>query len=503
MILALLAFPFVLQAQNNGVPHGVESVTAADVKKHIYVIANDSMMGRDTPSPGLEMTARYVASRFQAAGLKPGGDSGSFLQRYPVSRRRTDGAGSSVVFTMGALRVLASAARDARYISGPKTGRPVSATAVLLGGTLTPDVIASLDLAGKSVLYVLDFARPLTPQQQGVDAVMERHPATIVLVSNRDTATFTQRVAQQFQERVAVGDEMADGPSWVEVHERTLAPVFAAAEIDSTGLHGAAPLVRPLPGLLVTSTMSERVSAATTAPNVVGIIEGTDPVLKNEYIVFSAHMDHDGIRSGAKQDSIMNGADDDASGTVGVIALATAFSTTPPRRSLIFLTVSGEEKGLWGSDYFAGHPPVPMARVVADLNMDMIGRNWRDTIVVIGKEHSDLGATLNRVSAAHPELGMHAIDDLWPQESFYYRSDHFNFARRGVPVLFFFNGVHADYHQPSDSPDKIDYEKESRIIKLVYYTGQDVANAASRPQWNAESYRRIVQVKEPETGNRK
>jgi Zn-dependent M28 family amino/carboxypeptidase len=340
MLLALLALPLVLKFQSNSVAQGAESVTAADVKKHIFVIANDSMMGRDTPSPGLEMTARYIAARFQAAGLKPGGDNGSYLQRYPVRRRR-------------------------------------------------------------------------------------------------DT----------------------------------------------------------LPEVLVASTMSERVSGATTAPNVVGIIEGTDPVLKNEYVVFSAHMDHDGVRAGAREDSIMNGADDDASGTVGVIALAAAFSTAPPKRSLIFLTVSGEEKGLWGSDYFAGHPPVPIAQVVADLNMDMIGRNWRDTIVVIGKEHSDLGATLNRVNAAHAELGMHAIDDLWPQEYFYYRSDHFTFARRGVPVLFFFNGVHGDYHQPSDSPDKIDYEKESRIIKLVYYTGQEVANAAGRPQWNAESYRKIVQVK--------
>ena len=108
----------------------------------------------------------------------------------------------------------------------------------------------------------------------------------------------------------------------------------------------------------------------------------------------------------------------------------------------------------------------------------MIGRNWPDTIVAIGKEHSDLGATLERVNAAHRELGMTAIDDQWPDERFYFRSDHYNFARKGVPILFFFNGVHPDYHQVSDSPDKINSEKESRILRLLFYLGQDIANAA-------------------------
>jgi len=156
------------------------------------------------------------------------------------------------------------------------------------------------------------------------------------------------------------------------------------------------------------------------------------------------------------------------------------------------LTVSGEEKGLWGSAYFADHPPVPIGDIVADLNTDMVGRNWKDTIAVIGKEHSDLGATLNRVGVAHPELRMQLIDDIWPQENFYFRSDHYNFARKGVPILFFFNGTHPDYHRPSDSPDKIDAEKESRIVKLVFYLGLDVANAAERPKWNPDSYARIV-----------
>jgi hypothetical protein len=230
------------------------------------------------------------------------------------------------------------------------------------------------------------------------------------------------------------------------------------------------------------------------APNVVGMVEGSDPALRREYIVFSAHMDHVGVGTPVNGDSIYNGADDNGSGTAAVMALAEAFARARerPRRSIIFLTVSGEERGLWGSAYFASHPPVPIDSIVADLNIDMVGRNWRDTIVAIGKEHSDLGAAVERVAAAHGELQIHPIDDPWPNEQFYFRSDHYNFARRGVPALFFFSGIHADYHGPDDEVNMIDFEKEMRVARLLYYFGVEIANAGQRPAWNAESRRRIV-----------
>ena len=196
----------------------------------------------------------------------------------------------------------------------------------------------------------------------------------------------------------------------------------------------------------------------------------------------------------ANGDSIYNGADDNASGTAAVLALAEAFARAKdrPRRSLIFLTVSGEERGLWGSAYFASHPPVAIDSIVAALNIDMIGRNWRDTIVAIGKEHSDLGANVDRIAREHDELRMTTIDDPWPNEQFYFRSDHYNFARRGVPALFFFSGTHEDYHGPDDEVQKIDFEKEMRVTRLLYHFGAEIANAAARPAWNPESRRRIV-----------
>ena len=155
-------------------------------------------------------------------------------------------------------------------------------------------------------------------------------------------------------------------------------------------------------------TLTQRMSSQDiTAPNVVGILEGSDPALKNEYVIFSGHMDHVGIGTpDTNGDSIFNGADDDASGTIAVVEIAEAMAalSTPPRRSTVFLLVSGEEKGLWGSEYYSDNPTVPVEGMVADFNTDMVGRNWPDTIVAIGKEHSDLGQTLERVNAAHPEL---------------------------------------------------------------------------------------------------
>ncbi len=234
---------------------------------------------------------------------------------------------------------------------------------------------------------------------------------------------------------------------------------------------------------------------ADSAMNVIGWLEGSDPALRDEYVVFTAHMDHVGTGRPVNGDSIYNGADDDASGTAGIVELAQAFATgARPRRSLVFMTVSGEEKGLLGSEWYSEHPLFPLEKTVANLNMDMIGRNWTDTIVAIGKEESSLGAMADRIVAEHPELGLEVVDDMWPEERFYFRSDHYNFARRGVPILFFFNGVHADYHRPSDEPEKIDSEKAARIVRLVYLLGLEIANADEPPAWDPDAYRRVVET---------
>jgi hypothetical protein len=469
-----------------------ETITEQDVIRHIKVIADDSMLGRDTPSRGLELTAQYVADRLKSFGLTPGGDGGTWFQRYPITRRHIDADHSTLELQCGKAEGRASFARAARYVQGTVPDAPITGNVLLIGGAMTADRAAAAGVAGRVVLFVMDRGRPTADQT--LRAIYLGGAKAVILLSDADSLAFAGRLVSQTRDRTAI-DAGVPRPLVVEVREEVMASALAVAGVHPAAVRASVrPVLQDLLTLNARVDVREVITSKQTAPNTVGILPGSDPTLRNEYVVFSAHMDHIGVSPGLA-DSINNGADDDASGTTAVVELAEAFSRPDarPKRSLIFLTVSGEEKGLWGSRYFSEHPVVPIKNIVADINIDMVGRNWPDTIVAIGKEHSDLGATLNRVNAEHPELGMTAIDDRWPEERFYFRSDHYNFARKGVPILFFFNGVHPDYHQPSDSPDKINGEKEARIVRLIFYLGEEIASAPERPKWNPESYKEIVE----------
>jgi Zn-dependent M28 family amino/carboxypeptidase len=227
------------------------------------------------------------------------------------------------------------------------------------------------------------------------------------------------------------------------------------------------------------------------APNVVAVFPGADPTLRNEYVVLSAHMDHVGVGRPVRGDSIYNGADDDASGTSALLE-AFASMETRPARSILFLAVSGEEKGLLGSEYFSDNPTVPLGSIVANVNMDMIGRNARDTVVVIGKNYSSLGPVVERMAAEHRQLvGLAAGDDRWPREGFFFRSDHFNFARKEIPAIFFFAGTHEDYHEPSDEVETVDTDKAARVARLIFLTTHAIATDPQRPQWTESGLREV------------
>ncbi len=492
LLLALMAAaPAAAQTAPSG---AAATITAADVSRRVGVIAHDSMLGRDTPSRGLDLTARYVAAEFRKMGLKPGGDSGTFIQHYPLYRTRLDPT-STIVFR-GDRTIPVFFARDAIVLFGEAPAEPVTGPMVMLGGTPDPAEISEEEVKGKVVVWPLDFTRELPGNAGLVLQSLVGHGARfLVVVSNRDSASFTSERDRRLGEQVSLSNSPEGGPLVIEVHEQAiLAQVPEAAEQFANLRSATGTLIEPLPDWSAELNLRHTTLGTTMVPNTIGILEGSDPVLRNEYLVVSAHMDHIGIQPG-QPDSISNGADDDASGTAGVLELAEAFSQqgARPRRSLLFITVSGEEKGLWGSNYFVEHPTVPLKDMVANLNLDMIGRNWKDTVVAIGMQHSDLGSTLTRVAGAHAGLGVRPIDDIWPEEGLYFRSDHYNFARKGIPVLFFTSGLHEDYHKVSDSPDKIDGEKEARLLQLLYHLGQEIGNTTARPQWNPESYRQIVE----------
>lgn len=221
--------------------------------------------------------------------------------------------------------------------------------------------------------------------------------------------------------------------------------------------------------------------AGDSAPVVGAILPGSDGRLGSEYVVIIAHLDGKGIGIAIGTDSIYNGADDNASGSAGVLELAEAFagSSPHPRRSLLFLLVTGEERGLWGSQWYVDHPTVPLSSIVAVVNLDMISRNGPGAVQAGGMDLSTLGVRLADASAAHPEIGL----DVTPGPTG--GSDHVPFWSRGIPFLFFFTGLHADYHQPTDEPWRIDADKAARVTRLAFHATLMVADADARPEWLA------------------
>ncbi|MHB1194921.1 MAG: M20/M25/M40 family metallo-hydrolase [Longimicrobiales bacterium] len=497
-VFAALFAPAALAAQAPDAVRAVATITQDDFAWRVGVIAHDSMRGRDTPSPGLDKTAEWIASEFRRFGLRGGTERGSFIQRYPLVETALDSDASGLQVA-GGPRLRFGA--DLAPMWGADEAE-VTGALVLVTGEPDGAALEKADLDGKHVAVALPPSAATNRRALFgmLSAVGNSGAASVMIVNGDADGAWTAALASALEPSVSwPGEERSGaGPFGVprlQIRAASLAPVLQAAGVDPAQLRRTGRMqLTGVPG--VTLTLTQRVrTTPTSAPNVVGILEGSDPVLKDEYLVFSGHMDHVGVGTPDENgDSIFNGADDDASGTVAVMEVAEAMASLSPapRRSVIFLVVSGEEKGLWGSQYYADNPSVPIEQMVANFNADMVGRNWPDTIVAIGKEHSDLGATMNRVNEAHPELRMTAIDDIWPEERFYFRSDHYHFARKGVPILFFFNGTHPDYHGRDDEPDRVDSEKAARISRLLFHLGMEVADAEERPRWNPESYKQIV-----------
>lgn len=454
-------------------------ISAADMRARISFLASDQLRGRGTPSRGLEIAANYIAAEFGRFELEspPGG----YVQNYRLARAEM-GENWSLALSRAESRVTLRHERDfwaLPWAAGAIEGK------LRFVGAAPPAEAAGTE--GPEI-----WVAELTPALSMRDWLREAEAAGaggIVFV-------FDGRLEPYLPALTGAGETAYDAGDV----EPPLPAVLAAQDALGTALERLGldswPASTPSAG---TTRVSARLAAdlgvqTRTAPNVVAIARGSDPLRRDEYVLVTAHMDHLGVGMAVAGDSIYNGADDNASGTAGVLEAAEAVAVlkTKPRRSVIFATLSGEERGLLGSSWFVQHPPVPLERIVANVNVDMIGRNWEDTISVIGKPYSTLGTLVDSVAAAHPELGLAVVGDLWPAEGFFFRSDHFNFARKGIPAVFFFNGVHEDYHQPSDEVEKIKFEKAARIAELVYEVTIALANAEGRPEWDPRVRDRIV-----------
>ena len=236
-----------------------------------------------------------------------------------------------------------------------------------------------------------------------------------------------------------------------------------------------------------------------TPPNVIGMVRGSDPELRDEYIVYSAHFDHVGVGiANAAGDSIYNGADDNASGTATLLETAAAFAAldVPPARSVIFLAVSGEEKGLLGSEYFSENPTVPIDRIIMNINVDMVGRNHHpDTVQGIGRQYTNLGLLTDRILREHPDIGFTLIEDPKPEEQGFFRSDHLHFVNKDIPAIFFSTGFdHDDYHKPSDELDLIDMDTAARVARMAFHLGALVAGGTVDPEWTEEGLAEVRRI---------
>ncbi|HEX7239221.1 MAG TPA: M28 family peptidase [Longimicrobiaceae bacterium] len=476
----------------SAIERGAATITPADILSRITFLASDAMRGRDTPSRELNIVAEMLADHYRRLGMEPAGENGTYFQWYPFPLR-------GLVPSETRLEVATSRGRESLRVGRDFFTR---------GGT-TAQVTGPLVFVGTG-----------TRAQFGADGSMRERIAVVSLPGNNTSRWRAERNRQAAEARrtgatalVHVLDASWTADSVSKYAESAAAPsrvlggttafpqffvtqavarrLFTAGNVNfEQSISGAAAAdFRPLPlaGVTVSAAAPVRDVDAAMAPNVVAVLRGSDPVLRDEYVIVSSHMDHIGVSARpVNGDSINNGADDDASGTAGLMEVAEAIASLPtrPRRSVVFLNVSGEEKGLLGSEWYSDHPTLPLRQIVANINVDMIGRNSPDSIVVLGKQYSDMGPLVNSIRERHPELRLIAADDIWPEERYFFRSDHFNFVRKEIPAIFFFSGVHEDYHRVGDEVSKIDEDKAARVSRFMYYLLNEVANADQRPQWD-------------------
>ena len=487
-------------------------VTAARLRTHLAVLASDEYEGRETGTKGQHLAAAYVAAQFQAAGLAgPGPDPGApYLQKFQLE---------TVAWAPGATLQVGNTRYQwpNDFYGRGTTGfdQETELRPVFVGFGIEQAGYADyqgLDVAGRDVLILQ--GEPTTPSGKpllspdgsytrwGRDdraklaAALQHGVRSVLFVDFRPNGNFEKTAARLAPALARPSLRMAgEAPPRPPVFY--LAPAVgyrllgtnAAAVARYLAQTGAAgqPVASPFTaGPLKIKAPKTRTPVATE--NALGFVEGSDK--KDEVLVVSAHHDHLGIIDG----QVYNGADDDGSGTAAIINLAEAFAQARkdghgPRRSLLFLSVTGEEEGLFGSEYYTAHPVFPLASTVADLNVDMVGRTdpahegKPDYVYVIGSDKlaSQLKAVVVAENQQYTHLDLdYKYDDPADPNRFYYRSDHYNFAVHRVPVAFFFNGVHADYHQASDKIEKIQFDKMEARARLVFHTAWELANRDAR-----------------------
>jgi Zn-dependent M28 family amino/carboxypeptidase len=473
MLTRLLTAALVIAAAGTGsagMQDPIDKIREADLKADLFALAGDAMRGREGGTLD-EMTASaWVAERAREAGLLPAGDNGTYFQFFPLERSRVSAA-STVTLDGKALRM----------------GRDVVTDAIVLASVDAPVTLAADDklegLILKDRVLAVRYA-PSSPATgnalrtwlRGIQrAVAASAPAAIVAIVPDDAVDQWNRVAVAFPRGTYALDPDGTAPP------REIPRGMPMLYVRESAL--AAPLKTG--ARLAASIAAE--SFTYPSVNVIARAPGRDPRLKDEYVLFSAHQDHDGERYPVNGDAIWNGADDNATTAVALLAIGRAMSAQPGRRSALFLWHGSEERGLMGSRWYVKHPIVPLKSIVAVLNGDMMGRNDPSMAALLGAlpPHRNSPELVQIALDANKAVSRFVVDSSWddPQhrEGWYYRSDHLPYARAGIPALFFTTLLHPDYHTPFDNPDRIDIAKLAKMTRWMYATGRAVADADKAP----------------------
>lgn len=510
-----------------GIEDALASIRPEAIEAHIAFLADDLLEGREAGTRGYDLGAKYVAASFQTMGLKPAGSGGTYFQNVPLRSTRLSPSGSSVtLWREGWTKTLRSGEDYILSPSATTEQSEIRAPLVFVGfGVTAPELdyddYVGVDAEGK-IAVTLSGAPANFPSNQRAyysggakteTAAAHGAVGILIILTPEDDKRMPWDKISRFAGKARMRWLDGDGipaDAWPQIKGAGALSRPIAEEVFSSGptsLEEVFAAARsgnlksfdlPLEAKIRTTS----VHAELESPNVIAMLEGSDPELKNEYIVYSAHLDHDGLGEPIDGDGIWNGAYDNASGTAMVLEVARAFTNlpAPPKRSILFLATTAEEKGLLGADYFAINPTVPKDAIVANLNMDgaLMVYPMKD-LVIYGSEHSSLGEVFERAAA---RMDIELSPDPIPQETVFIRSDQFPFVRQGIPAAYAFVGLQTTdpdidaeaafwewmatrYHTPKDDmSQEMHFESGARYAGVNFLAGYLVAQDPERPAWN-------------------
>ena len=452
--------------------NALSSITESDIKRDLFALAGDHFRGREGGSLDELKASVWIAEQMRAMGLQPAGDDGTYFQFFHIQRTRIT---ETSRLSIGNRQLTHGA--DA-FILAPAIAS-VDAPLVFVGKG-TPEDMAKVDVKGKAVALEFSGTGPAElSYRRFLFGTMQRRAAELIKSGALAVVWVSDKQAQFYFDRWTTGLERGryDLPGGPNTRVFSQAPTvwLPANALDWV----------KQPGQQFTNVVNVE-SFNYPSVNIVGKVPGTDPKLKNEYVLISTHQDHDGVRRAVAGDSIWNGADDNATGCAAALAIGRAFVQKPAKRSALIVFHGAEERGLLGSRYYSANPTVPKESIVAVLNGEMMGRNAPDSAALLGSTppHMNSLDLVNSAMAANQSTTKFKLDTLWDKpdhpEGWYFRSDHLPYARLNIPAICFTSLLHPDYHTPKDEPDRINIPKLTNMTRWMYLTGWDVANRPER-----------------------